>query len=351
MTKEKIELVANSKIVITADGAKTLARLYEGDKVIKRAEAKCAPEDTYDFRKGAELAYNRLAYGTDYHPSEVAFKPAYKPKFNIGDWVEIKHPAYLNGIGKIIEIHNNRDMLYNTLCNTLFMVEFSTGHCEMFSEDTLALTNPPKQDKPEPKPEPVKLYCTESYKPGEFLTKGKIYTIAYDGARFVFDDGWAGPLDLETGNFNGKNIVPSYLVPLVKRPAKVGEWVYLLQDDCMHINEKGSITKFLGNGFICDLTGRFAARGISAQPESEYFLVLDGYQPEPEYYSGKVIFTHANCPDNDDFFTVGKVYTVKDGFIKSNTGNVFNLHSPVKDIEELNRVCKIGSFIKYEGEA
>jgi hypothetical protein len=48
------------KIVITTDGTATLARLYDGDKVVKRAEAKCAPSDTYDFTTGANLAYDRL---------------------------------------------------------------------------------------------------------------------------------------------------------------------------------------------------------------------------------------------------------------------------------------------------
>ena len=49
-----------SKILITSDGTTTLARLYDGDKVIKKAEAKCAPDDTFDFAVGAELAFQRL---------------------------------------------------------------------------------------------------------------------------------------------------------------------------------------------------------------------------------------------------------------------------------------------------
>ena len=61
-----------SKIIITSDGATTLARLYDGDKVIKKAEAKCAPDDTYDFAVGADLAYQRLM-----HP-EVKQAPANK---------------------------------------------------------------------------------------------------------------------------------------------------------------------------------------------------------------------------------------------------------------------------------
>lgn len=49
------------KIIITHDNHTTKARLYEGDKLIKTAEAKCAPSDTFDFLKeGAPRAFSRL---------------------------------------------------------------------------------------------------------------------------------------------------------------------------------------------------------------------------------------------------------------------------------------------------
>lgn len=49
------------KIVVTTDGTKTVtARLYEGKKVIKTAEAKCSPEDEFDFGYEAALAVKRL---------------------------------------------------------------------------------------------------------------------------------------------------------------------------------------------------------------------------------------------------------------------------------------------------
>lgn len=52
------------KIVIITDGVKTVtAKLYEGKRVIKTAEAKCSPEDKFDFNYGAALAAERL---TDY---------------------------------------------------------------------------------------------------------------------------------------------------------------------------------------------------------------------------------------------------------------------------------------------
>ncbi len=48
------------KIDITTDGKTTLARLYDGKRVVKSAEAKCAPSDTFDFATGAKLAFDRL---------------------------------------------------------------------------------------------------------------------------------------------------------------------------------------------------------------------------------------------------------------------------------------------------
>lgn len=69
------ELYDYNKIVITTDGNKTLARLYENNEVVRIAEAKCSPEDTFDFETGAKLAFERLMEKKDefvpYLKSEV----------------------------------------------------------------------------------------------------------------------------------------------------------------------------------------------------------------------------------------------------------------------------------------
>jgi hypothetical protein len=52
------------KIVITSDGTETLARLYEGGKVVKSATAKCSPKDEFNFDTGARLAFDRLIEST-----------------------------------------------------------------------------------------------------------------------------------------------------------------------------------------------------------------------------------------------------------------------------------------------
>ena len=54
------DLDCNQRIVITTDGKTTLARLYAGKNVVKSAEAKCSPEDKFDFKTGALIAFSRL---------------------------------------------------------------------------------------------------------------------------------------------------------------------------------------------------------------------------------------------------------------------------------------------------
>jgi hypothetical protein len=57
---ELIKSAHSEKIVITHDGKTTLARLYEDNKVVKSAEAKCSPDDEFDFLVGAKVAFERL---------------------------------------------------------------------------------------------------------------------------------------------------------------------------------------------------------------------------------------------------------------------------------------------------
>ena len=48
------------KIVIACNGNKVKAQLLSGKKCIKKATAKCNPEDEFSFEKGAKLAVDRL---------------------------------------------------------------------------------------------------------------------------------------------------------------------------------------------------------------------------------------------------------------------------------------------------
>lgn len=57
-----LELVneKKQKIVITTDGRITKARLYDNEKLVRQAVARCAPDDKFDFNVGAGLAFERL---------------------------------------------------------------------------------------------------------------------------------------------------------------------------------------------------------------------------------------------------------------------------------------------------
>lgn len=185
------------KIVITTDGKTTLARLFDGKTMVKRAEAKCAPSDTFDFGVGAELAVKRLM-GVRGNP----------------------------------------------------------------------VTEPVKES------EPVKLYCVKSYTPGEWITEGKTYELDADG-KIRFDDGYSTDF-----NSIGENaLMRSGLVPLVRRPAKVGEWVYI-ENPRKHdpYVSEGSIYKI--DGVSMSLPFPYLSLR-NAFGEDEY-LVLDGYHGDSE---------------------------------------------------------------------
>lgn len=80
-TDEMFEPI-NKKILITTDGTTTLARQYEGQKVVKSAEAKCSLDDTFDFMIGAKLAFERLT-------GEAEKPEPEKPEFEKGDIVKV----------------------------------------------------------------------------------------------------------------------------------------------------------------------------------------------------------------------------------------------------------------------
>lgn len=68
---DSIRANSETKIVVTTDGTMTTARLYDGKSVVRSAEAKCSPKDTFDFKTGAALAVDRLL-GRDAKETEAS---------------------------------------------------------------------------------------------------------------------------------------------------------------------------------------------------------------------------------------------------------------------------------------
>lgn len=175
------------------------------------------------------------------------------------------------------------------------------------------VTNP-KHDKP--KRETIKLYCIKDLFPGMFLTKGKVYQYGDEG--FNYDSPMVkcacyGSYEEWTKVFPSE---AECLVPLVKRPAKVGEWA-LLDGETMPLQ----VIRICVNGCV-------VLSGERHTCHKEY-LVLDGYQPKQEYYSGKVVCIHSE----GSWFTVGKIYTINNGELHDET--VVN-HLNIESIKDLN---------------
>lgn len=160
----------NRKIVITTDGTETLARLYDGEKVVKTATAKCSPDDTFDFATGARLAYDRLM-GDDkatVDPLKIKVGKKYllKPYGEVKDHLSIAKSTWDRLEGKPITIQSKSE--YGT---------FLTDACLFFLPEAF------KCEYIEQKPQCYngKVVCVEKgYKNSAALscfTVGKVYTV------------------------------------------------------------------------------------------------------------------------------------------------------------------------------
>lgn len=65
----------NQQIHITTDGKTTYAVLKQDGKVLSRSEAKCHPDDKFDFETGAKIAFDRLEIKKEVKQPENPFKP------------------------------------------------------------------------------------------------------------------------------------------------------------------------------------------------------------------------------------------------------------------------------------
>ena len=232
-----------------------------------------------------------------------------------------------------------------------------------------------EEPEPEDKQVPIKLYCVKDY----ITPHGNVELIK--GTVCTFNPA-AGALGLPDGRRVGDATEPrSYddwktenpcraacLVPLVKRPAKVGEWVLLDRDDCFHKNKQGDVVEVVNvvgaprltsaRCFINDPTREYIS-GICVFFGSNCSYVLDGYhpapeaekEPEPEYFSGKVICVSSG----DECFTVGKMYEFVNGEVKDDEGDARPMHADeqFKSVEEWNSEygMPIARFIEFKGEA
>ena len=343
---QTLELCGESKIVITSDGTTTLAKLFEGSKVIKSAEAKCAPSDTYSFELGANLAYNRLVFGTDYNAAEVKFdKAPTKPEppkheYKVGQTVKFTGGCSCceNTVAKIIKVlagaGYDGENLYEVDSGKGY--PHNTWHASCVEPYT------------EPKQEPIKLYCVTS---DGFWTEGKIYTIEPDGT-LMLEKGYEDHHQDFADVLRVHPQLTGKIFPLVSRPAKVGEWVYVTGDKtetgATHRYELEKAYKVYDKCHEHDSVW-FGADGKSNVAVTEY-LVLDGYtEPEkPKLWNGKVICTKTNNAG----LTARKIYDIKDGYLPWNgSGKTDRRFANIAELNAWDWFYPGTQFIEYLGEA
>ena len=94
----------NQQIHITTDGKTTYAVLKQNGKVLSRSEAKCHPDDKFDFKMGAKIALDRLEIKKEVDEPKNPFKPGdiveciydfkvfgvYPPKGTLGEVISIR---------------------------------------------------------------------------------------------------------------------------------------------------------------------------------------------------------------------------------------------------------------------
>lgn len=253
-------------------------------------------------------------------------------KYNVGDEIPIIGTIKIKGI----QVNKAGQILYQT-----------DKHFTIY-EDVLEQMKVPKakEQQPEPK-EPFKYYCIKSL--SGILTKGKVYKAVYhpvDLCYFIVND--KGDKIFTRNDNSVPDYYKQYLVPMVKRPAKVGEWVYILDGvlegvvgkvydltDCGKPCVKHPAVS-VSNKNVCERTILYMAE----------YLVLDGYKPI--FYNGKIICTEKGYGNSEPlgYLTVGKTYNVVDGVFTFDNGRKSSQYESIEDI------C-IGTgykFIKSEGE-
>lgn len=93
VNESEIELIPKNqepKILITTDRNTTTAKLIDGKKTVKIAEAKCSPNDKFDFMTGAKLAFERLTEEkAELKPEATKEQIKEANGFNVGDDITV----------------------------------------------------------------------------------------------------------------------------------------------------------------------------------------------------------------------------------------------------------------------
>lgn len=197
---DDIEHINDNKIVITTDGTETLARLYEGNKVVKRATAKCSPDGTFNFETGAKIAFDRLVENKPVDKWRVVNRRA-----KAGDFIRLKEASFSftkkGDIMRVAEVDDNACYVRNDEHPHPAKTR-PNGHLWNYIADEYEVVEPIETPEEKPKYYNGKIVCVKSNVP--YFTVGKAYNVV-DG-KFKDNDGDEHPrLKIMTSahDFNG----------------------------------------------------------------------------------------------------------------------------------------------------
>ena len=308
--------VASPKIVITADGKTTLARLYEGNKVVKRSEAKCNPADTFSFQTGAELAFKRLF--------ETA-KPGPTNKYEAMSDEELQDAA-CDRAGLCISVNGKR-----------------FHECPLFSKHAFGACTRYLRDNPELRPVLIQ-YCLDEDAAQKKSEPPKVDKPKYskgDKVKILRDR-------TECGYYHAyaKGEIATFLyevddtkAELSGRCSNTGEPCLqtVRYDDFVPYTEPKEEPKFSWEELKA---GKIAVHCDTLEKAEE---------KKPEFYNGKVVCVAKGYKNSVPVgrFVTGKIYLVQDGRVTSEDGCTSDQYI---SIERLSGGMG-WTFIEYKGEA
>lgn len=347
--EDELELITDRhELHITSDGTTTNAVYKLNGKVTKTAKAVCCPSDTFNFNTGAELAINRVLYGIDYNPKDVAVtKPTQpakqedKPKFEVGQKVKIvadtcNHDLEVGAVVTLKSVLTSGAML----CNR--PAWWINGENCYISERDIEPYTEPEQPK-----EPIVLYCIKDYY--GWLIKSKTYEIGADGVFRAEGDKVLKSFKSACDFLDSIHSLSACLIKTEKRQAKKGEYILITKSRDTRV-KAGDVYKFVDSGsfdegtFVEHPEGKRDKDGAADISPSEY-LVLPDYIPEkvePTYYSG-IVLCESSCAG---WWTVNKKYAVIDGVIIADDGDRYDGFESVKALN----AQLVAKFIEYLGE-
>ncbi|MDD5017595.1 MAG: hypothetical protein PHO15_05810 [Eubacteriales bacterium] len=275
-----------------------------------------------DYKNGDEFVVNVVSDGIiyDYGVEDGAY--IFPSEYVV--LVPVESPASGFRVGAKARITRNSNNHCFTIGETVTLYEKRPGSDRWYGEsetDKSHFSNIIRESDMELLPDAVpaepiaRMYCTKDYEEGKRFIKGKVYTIDADG--YVRSDGGYKSF----GRYNSFEYFSEHnptlsacLVPMVKREPLEGEYIYIVKegrhDPPLNIGDILRVEEVPTNGLVVTKDNCFDPS------ECDEFLLLDGYKPEPEYWSGKVF-----CAETNNIkLTERKIYNIENGIFKWDDG-------------------------------